>query len=482
MAPHTYGYDAAGLWVRLTTRDHTCWRYWGGGRVVNELRVSGDAADDIEVTWVGAAGSPLAEQVVGPGERLTLLAAAAGGSVLLEADTAVRSVAYAPHGHRDDTSALAGPAFNGEHLDAGSGCYLLGAGHHRPYSPTLGLFLAPDTASPFSAGGLNTLAYCAGDPINRSDPSGHFWKWLGVAAGILVGVAVTLATAGAAGAAVGALAAGGIAALTKSGVAAIAATTLGVLSVGTEVGSLAAYGAGDDGAGEILGWVGLGLGIAGAAPALAKTAMKGAARFARFAQRAMGTRSSAIPVRGAAAGSGRAAKAALAPATSSPAASSQASRWYANKATYLTKFSRTFTTYPVSTPPARAAGGRPAFGRQMGVHPDAGNAAEVNAIVDDLANPNCVTPTWDWTPPPLKQYPSPAYTTGHLAAGDGARRQVDVAGHISFLEATAHDGPSRVQRMIRSLTGAQRARRDLPPSYKKAMKHPPSYELLDFDN
>ncbi|MBP0500566.1 hypothetical protein J8J32_21060, partial [Mycobacterium tuberculosis] len=62
---------------------------------MNELRVSGDTADDVQLTWVSAAGSPLAEQVVGPGERLTLLAAAAGGSVLLEADTAVRPVAYA---------------------------------------------------------------------------------------------------------------------------------------------------------------------------------------------------------------------------------------------------------------------------------------------------------------------------------------------------------------------------------------------------
>lgn len=482
MAPHTYGYDAAGLWVRLSTPDHTCWRYWGGGRVVNELRVSGDTADDVQLTWVSAAGSPLAEQVVGPGERLTLLATAAGGSVLLEADTAVRAVAYAPHGHRDDSSALAAPAFNGEHLDAGSGCYLLGAGHHRPYSPTLGLFLAPDSASPFSAGGLNTLAYCAGDPINRSDPSGHFWKWIVAGVGLALGVVAVAATFGAASAAVGAVALGGFAALTKSGAAAIAATTLGVLSVGVEIAAIKAEATGDTGTASILGWVGLGLGIAGAAPAIAKTAMKGAARFARFAQRALGSRSSAIPMRGAAAGSGRAAKAALAPATSSPSASSQASTWYANKATYLGKSSRTFATYPVSTSSARPAGGRPAFGRQMGVHPDAGNAAEVNAIVDDLANPNYVSPTWDWTPPPLKQYPSPAYTTGHLAAGDGARRQVDVAGHISFLEATAHDGPSRVQRMIRSLTGAQRARRDLPPSYKKAMKHPPSYELLDFDN
>jgi hypothetical protein len=29
--------------------------------------------------------------------------------------------------------------------------------------------------SPFSKGGLNTYAYCAGDPVNRADPSGASW-------------------------------------------------------------------------------------------------------------------------------------------------------------------------------------------------------------------------------------------------------------------------------------------------------------------
>ncbi|KPZ22499.1 RHS repeat-associated core domain-containing protein, partial [Pseudomonas syringae group genomosp. 3] len=31
----------------------------------------------------------------------------------------------------------------------------------------------PDSLSPFGKGGLNAYAYCAGDPVNRSDPSGH---------------------------------------------------------------------------------------------------------------------------------------------------------------------------------------------------------------------------------------------------------------------------------------------------------------------
>jgi len=282
---HTYGYDAVGMWMCASTADRTQWRYWRGGRVVNAVRVSGDGAGEVQLTWLGGAGAAVAEQVVGPGQRLTLLATAPGGSVLLEADTAVRSVAYAPQGHRDETSALAAPGFNGEHLDAGSGCYLMGAGHHRPYSPSLGMFLAPDRASPFGVGGLNTLAYCAGDPINRSDPSGHFWKWIVAGVGVALGVVAVVASFGAASAAVSAVALGGFAALTKSGAAAIAATTLGALSVGLEVAAIKAQTAGDEKTANLLGWVGLGLGIVGAAPAISKGAGRLAARFSGFSQR-----------------------------------------------------------------------------------------------------------------------------------------------------------------------------------------------------
>jgi len=470
MAPHTYGYDAAGLWARLSTPDHTCWRYWGGGRVVNELRVSGDTADDVQLTWVSAAGSPLAEQVVGPGERLTLLAAAAGGSVLLEADTAVRPVAYAPHGHRDDSSALAAPAFNGEHLDAGSGCYLLGAGHHRPYSPTLGLFLAPDSASPFGAGGLNTLAYCAGDPINRSDPSGHFWKWIVAGVGIALGVAAVVASFGAASAAVGAVAAGGFAALTKSGAAAIAATTLGTLSVGVEVAAIKAEASGDTGTAGILGWVGLGLGIAGAAPAIAKTAMKGATRFARFAKRAVSSRSNAIPMRGPS-GTGPAAKAAATQAAPSSAVASPswspASTWYANKATYLGKPSQTITAYPVSTPPARPGGGRPGFQRQLGIHPDGSDAAWNNGILEEMA----------WRPPPLKEYPSRPFTTReyHGMGTQAMNQHPNGDAHLAINALMGVSTPvGRWHYAMRRIVARRAAWRDPAPAYHRASL--PSYE------
>ncbi|KAK6519147.1 hypothetical protein TWF281_003836 [Arthrobotrys megalospora] len=62
--------------------------------------------------------------------------------------------------------------FHGERLDPATGNYLLGG--YRAYDPLLRAFQAPDSMSPFGAGGINPYSFCLDDPINRTDPSGHF--------------------------------------------------------------------------------------------------------------------------------------------------------------------------------------------------------------------------------------------------------------------------------------------------------------------
>jgi len=78
---------------------------------------------------------------------------------------------YDPFGNTRANAAWAS-RFRGQVWDSRSRLYLLGNGY-RAYSTGLRRFISPDSFSPFGAGGLNTYVYCAGDPINSSDPSGH---------------------------------------------------------------------------------------------------------------------------------------------------------------------------------------------------------------------------------------------------------------------------------------------------------------------
>jgi len=82
------------------------------------------------------------------------------------------SYAYSPYGHHTQGGLLSLLAFNGERRDTVTGHYHLGNGY-RQFSPVMMRFSSPDSWSPFGDGGLNAYVYCAGDPSNRSDPTGH---------------------------------------------------------------------------------------------------------------------------------------------------------------------------------------------------------------------------------------------------------------------------------------------------------------------
>lgn len=87
------------------------------------------------------------------------------------------SMAYSPYGHHAAAHSEVLLAFNGERHDIETAGYYLGNGK-RMYRPALLRFSSPDAYSPFDKGGLNPYAYCEADPINRTDPSGHFIKWI----------------------------------------------------------------------------------------------------------------------------------------------------------------------------------------------------------------------------------------------------------------------------------------------------------------
>ncbi|MEJ8864190.1 RHS repeat-associated core domain-containing protein [Pseudomonas jessenii] len=83
-------------------------------------------------------------------------------------------IAYTPYGHRPaDNGLLSLLGFNGERPDPLTGHYHLGNGY-RQFNPVLMRFNSPDSWSPFGKGGLNAYEYCSGDPVNQSDPNGHY--------------------------------------------------------------------------------------------------------------------------------------------------------------------------------------------------------------------------------------------------------------------------------------------------------------------
>ncbi|MFJ4455071.1 RHS repeat-associated core domain-containing protein [Pseudomonas sp. NPDC089392] len=80
---------------------------------------------------------------------------------------------YSPYGqHSNKGSQAIMLGFNGERYDPLSRTYALGQGY-RSYSPALMRFQGPDDLSPFGQGGINAYAFCADDPVNYRDPTGH---------------------------------------------------------------------------------------------------------------------------------------------------------------------------------------------------------------------------------------------------------------------------------------------------------------------
>lgn len=173
-----------------------------------------------------------------------------------EGETPGQLHAWSPWGHGNPVDKL--PAFNGERIDPISGTYHLGNGY-RAYNPLLRRFNCPDSMSPFGPGGINPYAYCAGDPINHTDPSGHI-SWQGIVGiiGGVIGLGLSIFTAGTSIAAAGGIAA----ALSSASTTALVAGGLGFAADVTGIASGAAEDANPQ-ASSVLGWVSMATGFAG---------------------------------------------------------------------------------------------------------------------------------------------------------------------------------------------------------------------------
>ncbi|WP_082056496.1 RHS repeat-associated core domain-containing protein [Pseudomonas sp. 10-1B] len=143
-------------------------RFYCNGRISNELQ----GESDITVAQQGSQLLALQFRKVGA-RGSTLLSVDQQRSILSRVDQyqPKRPLAYTPYGHHSPVSGYLG--FNGERLDSVTLHYLLGNGY-RGFNPVLMRFNSSDNMSPFGQGGLNSYAYCQGDPVNLHDPSGHF--------------------------------------------------------------------------------------------------------------------------------------------------------------------------------------------------------------------------------------------------------------------------------------------------------------------
>ncbi|WP_426212708.1 RHS repeat-associated core domain-containing protein, partial [Pseudomonas sp. TWR2-1-1] len=273
-------YDALGRLIGVTLpTGQRRWHYGPGGKIIKTEDAAGprwryhtsgqlscEVGETTQTRWVRAGAVPVAESRLASAVReVMLLGTDAQGSITTQAKDQIQTPVYGAYGQSTTEPGASRLGYAGALREQDTGWYFLG--DYRIYNPVLMRFHSRDSLSPFGEGGLNGYAYCAGDPVNRIDPSGHAWTdWLLPAAGLVLGMIGTVAS-------LGALAAPA-AALTASYVAAVTTATLSVVSLAADVASIVLLTSGNENAGRILGYVGMATGLASAAPSIASAAAK----------------------------------------------------------------------------------------------------------------------------------------------------------------------------------------------------------------
>ncbi|MCG7508981.1 RHS repeat-associated core domain-containing protein, partial [Mesorhizobium retamae] len=212
---HTYQYDALDTLVGDSDGAQSEQRFYCEDKVANRIR----GGSHTHYFCVG--GILLGEERDG---TVLLHAVDVKNTVLFEFGLAgTVGFTYTAYGHRQEAESPARIGYNGELHEGKTGWQMLGSGY-RAYDPVMMRFHAPDNLSPFDAGGINAYAYCAGDPANFADPSGHnpfavtfllstvLAIGLGIGASQTEGTIKTILTIGAAVAGLAALASGATAA------------------------------------------------------------------------------------------------------------------------------------------------------------------------------------------------------------------------------------------------------------------------------
>lgn len=260
-----YRYDALDRLIGVAPRDASASTYiYREGQIATQLTEDGHHSR-VQIghhllAQTSRVGDTVVNTLLGTDRQRSVLQGVTGNDI--------QHRAYSPYGELCYEAGAANlPGFNGEQPDPLTGCYLLGNGY-RAYNPVLMRFHSPDSLSPFESGGINPYAYCMGDPVNRSDPTGHFsWKSLLSIAIAAASIAISVGTLG-------------------SGIPLASPLILGLrLGIASDVssifGTLANELAPKSHAGTVLGVLSIGLaGVTAAVPHLAKRAASSAAREA----------------------------------------------------------------------------------------------------------------------------------------------------------------------------------------------------------
>lgn len=165
----TYHYDPLDSLIGLNSaKPDALQRFYCKSRLATEIqglaRCSIVQQADLLLAQQKRLGDTLATALLSIDQQRSVMDTVGGNSL---------PIAYSPYGNRRPESGLTSLlGFNGERLDTITGRYLLGNGY-RAFNPVLMRFNSHDSLSPFGKGGLNSYAYCLGDPINRSDKTGE---------------------------------------------------------------------------------------------------------------------------------------------------------------------------------------------------------------------------------------------------------------------------------------------------------------------